>query len=132
MTRSGVMMRGRRDGGETLIEIVLTIVILSMTITALVASMATAANAGSAQRRSVQLDVALRNYAEATKAGAQSCVENGYYAVTVPVEAGITFSGVAATGNICPSPTAAPTVLTLRVDGPSGSHASMQVAVRTP
>lgn len=126
------MNRARRDVGETLLEIVFTIVIISVTITALVSSMATAATAGTAQRRSVQLDVAIRNYAEAVKAGAQSCVDGGFYAVNIPNQAGFSFSGASATGNPCRSPTAPPTVLTLTVIGPSGSHASMQLAVRTP
>ena len=59
-------MRAERDVGETLIEIVVTIVIVGLTIAALLSSLATVGNAGNAQRRSVQTDVVMRNYAEAT------------------------------------------------------------------
>ena len=122
-------MRKRGDVGETLIEILLTIVIISLTITALVSSLATVANAGTAQRNSVKIDVVLRDYAEATKAAAQSCVVGGSYVVT--------FSAPGYTPTVNPSDTLCPAVtspkmLQLTVTGPAGSHATMQLRVRTP
>ncbi|MGZ6949652.1 MAG: type IV pilus modification PilV family protein [Ilumatobacteraceae bacterium] len=125
-------MNARRDIGETLIEVLLTIVIISVTITALVASLATAANAGTAQRNSVRIDVVLRSYAEATKSAVQGCVVGGTYTVTYQPPAGFTAGGVPA-GSACPPITGTqPPPLQLTVTGPSGSHATMQLRVRTP
>jgi type II secretory pathway pseudopilin PulG len=130
------MMRARGDGGETLIEVLLTIVIISCTITALVASLATVANAGTAQRNSVRVDVVLRSYAEATKLAVQECVVGGTYTVTYVPPAKFTVSGVP-NGSPCPPVTVTPLSplpppLQLTVNGPWGSHATMQLRVRTP
>jgi type II secretory pathway pseudopilin PulG len=125
-----MMMNGRRDVGETLIEILLTIVIISLTITALVSSLATVANAGTTQRSSVKVDVVLRNYAEANKVAAQSCVVGGNYTVTFSAPTGYTAT-VSPADTACPGVTA-PKLLQLTVDGPSGAHATMQLRVRTP
>ena len=123
-------MRARGDVGETLIEIVLTIVIVGVTATALLASLATAGNAGNAQRASVQADVVLRNYAEATKAGVQQCIPNATYTVNYVPPTGFSTSVVPA-GSICPA-LAAPQLLTLNVTGPRGLHESMQIKVSSP
>lgn len=66
-------MRARGEGGETLIEVLFTIVIVSLTFTALFTSLATAGNAGNVQRIGVQADVIMRNFAEATKLAVQTC-----------------------------------------------------------
>jgi type II secretory pathway pseudopilin PulG len=125
-------MKARRDVGETLIEILLTIVIISLTITALVSSLATVANAGTAQRNSVKLDAVLRNYAEATKAAAQNCVDGGSYTITYVAPIGFTVSRVPV-GTVCPPTTGSqPVPLQLTANGPAGSHATMQLRVRTP
>ncbi len=126
------MMNARRDIGETLIEILLTIVIISLTITALVSSLATVANAGNAQRNSVRIDVVLRSYAEATKLAAQGCVVGGTYTVVFQPPVGFTVSGVPNGSNCPPVIGVQPQPLVLTVSGPSGSHASMQLRVRTP
>ena len=129
-------MRRRGDVGETLIEIVLAIVVMSLIITAFVSSLATVANASAAQRSSVRLDAVLRSYAESTKAAVQGCVVGGTYTVIFPAPAGFTVSGVPA-GSTCP-PTKTTSLdpllppLQLTVTGPSGSHASMELRVRTP
>ena len=123
-------MRARRDVGETLIEILLTIVIISLTITALVSGLATVANAGSAQRSSVKIDVVLRDYAEATKSAVQSCVVGGSYTVTYPAPSGYVPS-TSPTDTLCPAVTTSK-LLQLTVNGPAGSHATMALRVRTP
>jgi hypothetical protein len=115
--------------------VLLTIIIVSLTITALISSLATAAKAGSTQHNGVRIDVVLRSYAEATKLGVQSCVVGGTYTVTYVAPTGFTTS-VAPTGGACPKVTGtlnevAP-ILLLTVNGPSNSHASMQLRVRTP
>jgi type II secretory pathway pseudopilin PulG len=125
-------MKARRDVGETLIEIMLTIVIISLTITALVSSLATVANAGTAQRNSVNIDVVLRNYAEVTKAAAQSCVVGGNYTVTYVPPTGFTVSRIPVSATCPPTIGTQPPPLQLIVNGPSGSHATMQLTVRTP
>lgn len=135
-------MRARGDTGETLVEVLFTIVIVSLTFTGLFASLATAGTAGNAERTSVQSDVVLRNYAEATKAGAQSCVADGKYTVTYPAplptgyrifvdpEVGpeVEEQGLP---RDCPSLTA-PHKLTLKVTGPLSFEATMDIQVRTP
>ena len=124
-------MRAGRDVGETLIEIVLTIVIVGLTISALLSSLATVGNASNAQRRSVQTDVVMRNYAEATKAATQTCVVGGTYTVVypAPLPAGFTISGA---GSVCPMQVTVPQLLTLTVTGPFGPPTTMQIKVNTP
>ncbi len=113
-------MRTRGDSGETLIEVLFTIVIVSLTFSALFTALATAGNAGNVQRTSVQSDVVLRNYAEATKAAAQDCVYPGTYTVTYPpplptgfklfvVEAGIDVAEIGLPRD-CPGVTTAQTL----------------------
>ena len=123
-------MGRRRDSGETLIEILLTVVITGLTFTALIASLATAGNAGNAQRASVASDVVIRNYAEATKAATQQCVAGGAYTVAFVPPTGFTAIASPAT-TICPAVTATQ-VLQLTVTGPQGFHETMQIEVRTP
>ena len=132
-------MRARGDSGETLIEVLFTIVIVSLTFSALFTALATAGNAGNVQRTSVQSDVVLRNYAEATKAAALDCVYPGTYTVVYPatLPAGFNISvagtGAAAVGlpSTCPS-ASAPQTLTLKVTGPLSFQATMDIRVRTP
>ena len=124
------MTRARADRGETLVEILLTVIIVGLTVTALVSSLATVSSAGNSQRNSVRADVVLRNYAEATKLATQSCVAGGTYnVVNVPAPpAGFTVAGA---GTQCPL-SGATTKLTLSVNGPTGLHESMDIWVRTP
>jgi type II secretory pathway pseudopilin PulG len=128
---NGTMMRARKDVGETLIEIVLTIVIVGLTIAALLSSLATVGNASNAQRRSVQTDVVMRNYAEATKSATQTCVVGGTYTVVypAPLPTGFTISGA---GSACPMQVTVPQLLTLTVTGPFGPPTTMQIKVNTP
>lgn len=124
-------MRARKDVGETLMEIVLTITIIGLTVTALLAGLATAGNAGNAQRISVKADVYLRNYAEYTKAAVQQCLGAATtYTVTYqpPVGSGFALSGA---GSTCPI-AATTQLLTLTVTGPLGFHDDLAIKVRTP
>jgi type II secretory pathway pseudopilin PulG len=137
---NGMKMRARRDGGETLIEVLFTIVIVSITFSALFTGLATAGKAGNLQRISVQADVVMRNFAEATKSAAQTCVYpgGGTYTVVYPVPSGFTatVSGVGAgtgvgVGSTCPSVTATQ-LLTLTVNGPLSYSVTMPIKVSTP
>jgi Tfp pilus assembly protein PilV len=123
-------MRERRDAGETLIEILFTVVITGLTITALIASLATAGNAGNVQRNSLRGDIVMRNYAEATKAAAQTCVAGATYTVVYTPPTGFTSTTVP-TGTVCPA-VATPRLLQLVVTGPLGLRETMQVKVSTP
>lgn len=124
-------MRSRRDAGESLIETVLSILIVSMTVTALVSSLATAGSAGTAQRNSVKADIVMRNYAEAIKAATRACVDGGTY--TIDFEPPTGFSVAASpSGGSCPS-VEAPQLLVLAVTShPSETTTTMHVNVRTP
>lgn len=134
------MMGERRDGGETLIEILLTVVIVGLTFGALFAALAGAGNAGNAQRTSVQSDVVLRNFAEATKAATAACVVDGRYTVTyperLPTGYSLSVEGIGAgpgagVGSRCPR-VSAPEVLKLTVTPPTGPSATMEIKVSTP
>lgn len=125
-------MRKRGDLGETLIEILLTVVITGLTVTALISSLGTAGNAGNFQRSSVQTDIVMRNYAESTKAAAQLCVPGAPYSVVYTAPTGFTATVEAASGvGICPSVDSTQ-ALTLVVTGPMGLRSTMQIKVRTP
>ncbi|MBK5331808.1 MAG: hypothetical protein JJD93_07550 [Ilumatobacteraceae bacterium] len=124
-------MRARRDVGETLMEIVFTITIIGLTVTALLSGLATAGNAGNSQRIAVQADVYLRNYAEATKAAVQKCVDGvTTYSVTYQPPSGSGFAASGA-GSACPVVTTTQ-LLTLTVTGPRGFHDDLGIRVRTP
>jgi type II secretory pathway pseudopilin PulG len=126
-------MRTGRDAGDTLIEILCTIMIIGLTVGALLASLGAVGKAGNAQRNSVRADSVLRSYAEATKAGAQSCVQTlpaATYSVVYAPPAGYVTT-VTPTGNVCPVSTS-PRRLTLRVSGPLGLQATMQIKVGAP
>jgi type II secretory pathway pseudopilin PulG len=141
--------RGRAlgDAGETLVEILFTIVLVSLTFTALFISLATAGTASNAQRVSVQADAVMRNFAEATKAAVRSCGTGATPATTytvvyplptqtLPVGFTPTVTGVGAgtgvgVGSTCPSVTA-PQLLTLKVTGPLAFSATMLIKVITP
>ena len=124
-------LRRRRDAGETLVEVLLTIVIIGLTVTALLSSLAAAGNAGNLQRSSVQGDYILRNYATVAKAAAQLCTAGGTYApsYTAALPPGFTVGPVAPV--LCPNVSSYLPV-TLTVAGPLGYDDSLDVLVRTP
>jgi hypothetical protein len=124
--------RTRRDVGETLVEVMLTIVIIGLTVTALLAALGSVGKAGNAQRNGARADSVLRSYAEAIKVGVQLCTAAGatYTVTTLAPPTGFTQS-VLPTGNVCP-PLATPQLLTLKVLGPLGLSETMQIKVGTP
>ena len=123
-------MRAHGDIGETLIEILLTVVIVGLTFTALFSVLANTVNAGNAQRLSVQTDVVMRNYAEATKAATQACVAGAAYTVSYVPPTGFSVA-TSPTATVCP-PLATPLLLTLTVRGPVVAATTMQIKVSTP
>ncbi len=122
--------RGRGDLGDTLVEILFAVVIIGITVAALMSSLANAGNAANVQRNSVQIDLVMRNYAEATKSAVQSCVDGGTYTVAYAPPAGFTASATP-TGNQCPR-VSVPVVLQLNVTAPLGVRQAMQIRIRTP
>lgn len=136
-------MRGRRDSGETLIEILFAIVIIGLTVTALISSLATTANAGNAHRISIQADVVMRDYAEAIKAAAQGCAPDGgppanlVVNYTAPAAFPVRVDRSDITKPPIQVPIACPAAgttqqLTIGVDGPLRFHDDMDIEVRTP
>jgi type II secretory pathway pseudopilin PulG len=119
-----------RDAGETLVEIVMTVVIIGIAVTALVSGLATTASAGNANRNLQVADSAMRNLAEAIKQGTDDCTVGAPIAFSTTPPSGFTTS-VDPPSPTCPAPTSTAT-LTLRVDGPDGLHQTMQLVVRTP
>ena len=131
-------MTARRDVGETLIEVLLTIVIIGVTVTALLSSLAAAGNAGNLQRSGAQGDYVLRNYATLVKTKAQQCTVGAQFsaAYSGALPPGFSVSTIPA-GTVCPDVAATlPALpylsLTLTVNGPLGYHDSLNVVVRTP
>ena len=128
-------MRARKDTGETLVEIMLTIVIIGLTVTALLSSLASAGSAGNLQRISVQADTVLRDYAAVTKAAAQRCVPGAPFTVSFVPPTHFAVSGIPA-GTLCAGPNTVPQPfllsLTLTVTGPAAFRDSVEVVVRTP
>ncbi len=123
-------MRLHKDQGETLVETILTVVIIGVAVTALVAALATTASAGAAHRNNVVADTVMRNYAEATKAAARTCVTGQTYAVVFQPPTGYTVS-VAPTGTACPT-VLTTRLLTLSVTGPTKVAQTMAIRIRTP
>jgi len=123
-------VRERRDSGETLVEILITVVITGLTVTALVSSLGVAGNAGNVHRSSVESDVVMRNYAEATKAAVRGCVAGAPYTVVYVPPAGFTVA-TQPTAHVCPNLDATQLVA-ITVDGPLGVHQTMDIKVRTP
>ncbi len=122
-TRSG-------DAGETLVEIVLTVLVIGITVTALVSALATSAAAGASHRDSVRADTVIRNYAESVKAAADTCTAGGTYHVDFTPPTGYVAT-ISPTGGTCPAVTTTQLV-TLQVTTPVGIAHTMQIRIRTP
>jgi type II secretory pathway pseudopilin PulG len=124
-------VRHHSEAGETLVEIVLTIVLIGVTVGALVAGLATAAGASKQHRDLTTADTVMRSYAEATKEAVRGCQPNGSYVVDYVPPSGFSVSGA---GSTCPPVTGSGTTstLTLIVADGDGSSTSMQIVVRTP
>jgi type II secretory pathway pseudopilin PulG len=118
------------DPGETLVEIILAVVIIGISVSALVSGLATAANAGMVQRDGAVADTALRNLAEDAKAEARTCTVGERLALDLAVPDHWT-AAVRPSAPACPAATS-PLRLTFTVTGPTDETASLDVVVRTP
>lgn len=120
----------RHDAGETLVEIILTVVIVGVAVTALISGLASTAAASTTNRHTADADTVVRNLAEAIKDASRDCVEGNPIAISYTPPAGFGATVVPA-NPVCPSVTST-ALLTIDVDTPSGGHQSMQIVVRTP
>ena len=68
-------MRRGSEGGETLVEILISVVIIGLVVGAIFATYTAAAKASKSQRDLVTADAELRDYAEALHAAAENCKE---------------------------------------------------------
>ncbi|TPW11492.1 MAG: hypothetical protein FD127_3211 [Acidimicrobiaceae bacterium] len=121
-------MRTCRDRGESLVEVILTIVIISVTVTSLIAGLSTAASATNMHREHTTTDMVIRNYAEATKLAVQGCAVGGRFTVVYTPPTGYTASGA---GGGCP-PVSSAQVVSLTARSPSGVVKTLQIGIRTP
>jgi hypothetical protein len=131
-TRRETEVTTKNDGGESLVEIVMSLVLLGTVVAALMAGLATAARVSLIHRNSVTADTVMRSYAEQVKNAVRSqCATNTSFQYVLPLTPvdGFTPSQSPA-GQDCPT-TASNLILTLTVDG-KGLTKSMQLEVRRP
>ncbi len=126
-------MRRRDEAGETLVEILISVVIMGLVTGAIFATYATAASGSKSQRTFVAADAALRDAAELTKSAVKTQCGNGGTSYTVDFSAlatnGIT-PPASITNNLCPGPTTV-TPVTFTVTWP-GQTQSLTIDVRSP
>lgn len=125
-------MRKGGDEGESLVEIVIALVLISLVVSALMAGLATAARASKSQRDLVKVDTVMRSYAESVKNEVRTGCNNplttpNYYDNYTPP---LGFTVSQSDARICPLQT---TVLKQRltVSG-SGVTRTMEIEVRSP
>jgi type II secretory pathway pseudopilin PulG len=124
-------VRHRDESGETLIEVVLTIVLIGLAVGALLAGLGTAAAASKQHRDLATSDTVMRSYAEATKQAVRSqCVAGSTtYAVSYTPPPG--YAPPTGAGTTCPAADATQS-LDLVVTDPDGHATRMTIVVRTP
>ena len=126
-----------RDRGESLIEVVITILIISVAVVALIASLASASRSSIAHRRAQDTDVVLRDFAEAVKLATATCTPSATYTVSYTPPSGYTLGGEADDGlfdgqsGTCPATTSVQLV-TVSVTYTGTAANTIQFAVRTP
>lgn len=125
-------MRRGNEGGETLVEILIALVIMGLVMGAIFATYATASTGSKGERDLVTADAALRNYAEAAKQGARSCKTAGapFTVKYTPPPTGFLVSAPPAELT-CPPVTAVGQV-DITVTLPSTATRTLSIDVRTP
>ena len=125
-------MKHKDDTGVSLVETVMALVIVGVVVSALLATLGTAALSSKAHRDLTTADTVLRSYAEATKAAFRhDCTTPGLPVVVTPPQGVPGGYSVALTPNplVCPAPT---TVLQIRVSITAPVTKSLDIDVRTP
>lgn len=129
----------RDEGGESLIEVLLSLVIIGIIVSAFFAAIATTSNASKTHRDLVSADAMLRDSAELTKTAVRRDCSNGNtYSVTyssLPPRTGFTYPADV-TNRPCPPLTGDPATqvptVTLVVTTPGAHTKSLAIMVRTP
>lgn len=125
-------MRSKDDAGESLVEIVMSLVLLGTVVAALMAGLATAARVSLMHRNNVTADTVMRSYAEQVKNAVRAqCATNTSFQYVLPLTPVDGFTpSQAPVPQACPL-TASNIILTLTVAG-KGLSKSMQLEVRRP
>lgn len=131
----------RSEVGETLIEVLISLVVIGIIVSAFFAAIATTSNASKTHRDLVSADAMLRDSAELTKTAVRRDCDGGTtYAVTyssLPPRLGFTYPADV-TNQPCPSvavpgdPAAQVPTVTLTVTTPGAHTKSLAIMVRTP
>lgn len=122
--------RARRDLGESLNEVVITIVIISLAVTALFAALSTATASAKSHADRAKNDSVVRGLAEAVQNAASSCEPGSNYTVDLSVPTGYSAAITPSVG-VCP-PVDEVEIVTIEVTPPAGNAQKLDVAVRTP
>ena len=122
----------RSEAGETLIEILISIVLMGAVFAAFFSAIATTSTATKSHRYFVTADAVLRDYAETAKQATRDTCTSGNTGAAIPV----TFTppsgySVAATGLTCPSLTTVNSVA-ITATLPNGVTKRLDIEVRTP
>jgi type II secretory pathway pseudopilin PulG len=125
----------RDERGDTLLEVVISLVLIGLVVGAYFATYQTTSGNSTTQRNLVTADGVLRSYAEATKAAArEQCATQPTYSVTsYTPPTGYTVNPL--TNQTCPSPTAGDSAsnppVHLQVTLAGGLTKSFDIVVRT-
>jgi type II secretory pathway pseudopilin PulG len=124
----------RSEVGETLIEILISLVVVGAIVSAFFAAIATTSTATKSHRFFVTADAVLRDYAESAKQGARDTCSSNPTGTAIPVsyapDPGSGFQ-VTATGLTCPSPTSVQQV-DITATLPNGVQKRLSINVRAP
>jgi len=134
----------RHDRGETLVEVVMTMIIIGITVTALLTALASTTNSATSHRYVVVADSAVRNAAEVVKLAVTNCQDGATVPTSFSWPTGFThtvaFDGVTALNSNLGSDTATLTcpavdstsLVAITVTGPTGTKDKVSLRVRTP
>lgn len=111
----------------------MTISIIAVAVTALIASLASASKSSASHRQSQTADLVIRDYAEALKHATAACTPDAPYTAdfTPPEGFSATYSAADERPGTCPASSDVQ-ILTLSVSTQSGSTFTMQMGVRSP
>jgi Tfp pilus assembly protein PilE len=123
-------LRRRSEGGETLVEILISVVIIGLVVGAIFATYTAAATSSKSQRDFVTADAELRDYAEALHAAAENCTK-GAPLNPAPPASPYPYT-VTSTATVCPDATTVDTI-EITVTPTNGTPAQkLTTYVRTP
>ena len=129
--RRGAPHAGSRERGDTLVEILAALVIISVVVIGFFSSAFTAITGSKTHRDLVTSDAVLRDYAETIKSAVRTQCVNGASTYTASYTPPSGFSVNQLGVQTCP-PATSPAQLTLTVSLPEGLPKTLQIVVRTP